>query len=406
MTDLKSNEFKLNAIEMKEITSKLKDVVTAYAKLDDNMQYSPEGIKLCQDFFMLTNMLLDLPDNRGAIAVTNLMEEFLRKKDMASFDILHNTMVELMSSGYTDDEASTPYTLVWLAATSFRDNDKFVLDGFESIIQAAFFNAQVTHSMDDVILVPQALPSGFQEKIEIKEVYDFVSNHFAKVGSAQFSQEILDKCGQKEMMQEACPTFYLPLFVKGVYDDVIEEIYEKSEELSDQLAENAKLILNSEEVVFHTPVDWINASKENASKLLNSGKVSAFFTMIASQNNPSTEICVLRVANEDNSYVLMYLDKSESSVRSILVVEDEDSYSDFMAEVIEILQENNFPLLLAESKITRKLLNELIESCNPDNEEPISEKGQDSLIRLFNSSMNVDRNEIYQMLTCSTLTVH
>lgn len=406
MTDLKSNEFKLNANELQEVILKLKEAITSYAKLDDDMQYSPEGLKLYEDFFMFTNMMLDLPNNSGVIAVTTLMEEFLKKEDMASFDVLHNTMVELMSSGYTDNDDSTPYTLVWLAVTSFKDSDKFILDGFESIIQSAFFNAQVTHAMDDVILIPQPLPVNFQEKIEIKEIYDFVSMHFAQEGSARFSQNILDRCGQKEMMKEACPTFYLPLFVKGVYDDVIEAIYEKAEDLSDQLAENAKLILNSEDVIFHTPVDWTDANKENAAKLLNSGKVSAFFTMIAAQNNPSTEICVLRVEKEENSYVLLYLDKSESSVRSLLLIENEDSYTDFMSEVIEILHENNFPLLFTEDKITRKLLNELIESCNPDNEEPISEEGQDSLIRLFNSSMSVDKNAIYQILTCSTLTVH
>lgn len=406
MTDVNKDFFNLKAVEIKEVSAKLKEAIVNYAKLDDDKQYSQEGLKLSEDFFMFTNMLLETPDNSGAQAVTSLMEEFLKNKKMAEFDILNNTMIELMSSGYTDDGHSTPYTLVWLAVSLFKNNGKFELDGFESIIQSSFFHTQITSAIDDVIMVPQLLPSNFQEKIGIKEIYDFTSMHFEKVHSAQFPQEVLDRCGQKEEMKEDFPTFYLPVFVKGMYDDVIEAIYENAEKLSEQFAENLQLILNRDDIVFHSPVDLVDASKENASKVVNYGKLMAFFTMVASQNNPSTEICVLRVADEPNSYVILYLDKSDSSVNRLLVIENEDSYIDFMTEVIEFLQEKKFPLLLIDGKITRKLLTDIIENCSPGNETEFSEKAQNSLIHLFNSSMDVDKNELYQLLTCSTLTIH
>lgn len=383
------------------IYNNLKILIPEYAKYDDNKAFSTEGLEVSESIYNHTNALMQMGDS-GMQIIEGLLQEYLTGAQIEEFDILHGTMIELMSSGF--DNNDIPYSLMWIAVTSFKDKEHFNLEGFDEILKNVMFEAGVTSGIDQTLLIPQIMPLNFQKELGVLNVYNFVTQFLdvdknAKIDKTFSESEVLKNT------QDQIPTFYLPFFIQGEYGEVIDKIYENIDLIEEKLQAVSQLVLGNDEVVFHIPVSWIEATEDNASKMLNSGKIGAFFDMVASTNNPNTEIAILFITGVKNSYTILSLDKGDGSIRGILKIDKVDDYIQFMSEVLPIVHQFKFPLIQTDLTIPKSVVDELIGHGDSEETE-ISEETQKTLIRIFSEYETINSNTLFQIITGSSMTVH
>lgn len=391
-----------NKHPIKDIIAILDKNIDKYITLPEGDEHTEKSINIAEEIYALTDSLLSYESENGETALKNLLGDYMASEKDAHFDLLNAILLEIISSAETTDNEA--YTLMWVGINAFEDSTGSIdLDGYDTVIQNALFKCGVTYSIDDAIVMKEALPTDMIEKISLKEVYNYTGTCLSNMEIIH-SFEIGHTLDKTKMLSENVKNFYIPVFIKGIFDDVIEKIVE-SIEIDQIFEEVSSTIFKDKTVIFIPPVLWDEATEQNAEDTLNQSKLAQMLAHIQSENEKDTELSLIKMKDTKDSYIFMTLGKNKGVIKGFLILENQTDYLSTLQEVIDFCTEMDYKFLNSTDEISPEAIKNLLSHFT--NKNKVNSDTQEELEDIFYKAENIDTQEWYKILNFgATKSIH
>lgn len=371
-------------------------------KVEPEDTMSEEISNNLEEIFNVTDELLSLSTKESVSVIETLLKELLEKQDILAFDLLNNTVIELMSSGYMEKNGEElSYTLLFFPVITTEMNNNF--DNIQKVIKTACVRSGMTESEDDIIPMDQTLPHNFQEKLGIKDCYDYTSKFFNE--ETPFFENLPAPLKQSNSMTNSGLLYYVPVFVKGFFQDVLSYIAEKNDEITESINETSDIIIKEKNTEIFSPILWSEATQELLETIFINGtsyaQIMSFCEYVNNTDSDDKEVAIIKIKGNEQIVLLLLLDQKDYLVaHAKLAVGIESFTEDALLPIMQCVILRNISMSIPTGRITLKSAMDLFEN------KEVEEETKDELVEIFNNNEpEDDLKRLYQIYSGSTMSI-